>query len=72
MTEIERRQARIRRIREQLNTTRQHLQETDMETTSPYARYHIGKTQNQPEHIIGFVQKHIEDPAVKVSYKFSS
>lgn len=68
MTRIERRQARIRRIRERLNTNRNASAETVMGTlsSSPDARYHIGKTQNQPEHIIAFVQRHTEDPAVKV------
>lgn len=66
MTQIERRQARIRHIRERLNAAGTPA-ETDAGASSPTARYHVGKTQNQPEHIIAFVQKNAGDPAVKVN-----
>lgn len=79
ITQIERRQARIRRIRTRLDLDRSAKPVFEAETgTSSNDRYHIGKTQNHPENIISFVQKHTGDPAVKVSlllllsYPFSS
>lgn len=67
MTQIERRQARIRRIRERLDTNGKSDTAAEAEAaTSPDARYHIGKTQNEPEHLISFVQKNAGDPALKV------
>lgn len=69
MTQIERRQARIRRICERLNTNSKSKTTADPETAmSPEARYHIGKTQNEPEHLVHFVQKNTGDPAVKVNF----
>lgn len=71
MTQIERRQARIRRIREQLNSSTNPKAAVDVEaTTPPNARYHIGKSQNEPEHITAFIQKNAGDPAVKVKPNF--
>lgn len=78
MTQIERRQARIRRIRDHLDRTRaarsdhaesgaEQLDETENSGIDPATRYHIGKTQNNPEHIVLFIQKSEKDPAVKVS-----
>lgn len=75
ITQIERRQARIRRIRRQLEQTRaagdqEHsTTEPDSQTSTfdAEARYHIGKTQNNPENVISFVQKNQQDPAIKVS-----
>lgn len=70
MTQIERRQARIRRIREQLNIKGNSTIEANVGMSSspdPNVRYHIGKTQNQPEHIIAFVQNNAGDPAIKVN-----
>lgn len=76
MTQIERRQARIRRIRSYLEQTHaqavEHHDDSDLEPDAqtsmfePKARYHIGKSQNNPEHIIPFVQKNERDPAIKV------
>lgn len=68
MTQIERRQARIRRIRERLSAGTKHQAAVDIDSaTSPNARYHIGKSQNEPEHLIAFVQNNAGDPAVKVN-----
>lgn len=77
MTQIERRQARIRRIRSYLEQNHAqavgHHDDSDLEPNvqtsmfEPKARYHIGKNQNDPEHIISFVQKNERDPAIKVS-----
>lgn len=73
MTQIERRQARIRRIRAQLDTEGNPKIVLEVETgTSSDNRYHIGKTQNQPEHIISFIQQNTGDPAIKVSCCFSN
>lgn len=65
MTQIERRQARIRRIRQRLNKTVK-LPDPQESISRPDARYVIGKTQNHPENILLFNQRHAEDPAVKV------
>lgn len=77
ITQIERRQARIRRIRSHLNHDRDtksdeesdvaRLSEAETPWVDPAVRYHIGKTQNNPEHITSFIQKNERDPAIKVS-----
>jgi len=66
LSKIERRQSRIRRIREK---TQQPPLQTDAEDTltDPKARYNIGKTQNSPVHLPTFLQKNDGDPAIKVS-----
>jgi hypothetical protein len=66
MTQIERRQARIRHIR------RVHQAGNVLDTgydvaSSPDVRYHVGGTQNHPIQIPLFLQKHAGDPAIKVS-----
>lgn len=66
MTQIERRQARIRRIRKKLATNGETLPLEPNIATSPSARYHVGATQNQPVHIMTFVYTNSHDPAVKV------
>lgn len=66
MTQIERRQARIRRIREHLQKNGDPYPVEPDTPKSLDSRYHIGKTQNHPEHILSFVQKNVADPAVKV------
>jgi hypothetical protein len=35
--------------------------------TSPEARFHVRKSQNYPENIPLFLQRHLGDPAIKVS-----
>jgi hypothetical protein len=65
MTQIERRQARIRRIRAQNFASKKAEKETV--AVAPHLHHCIGKSQNEPEHIGLFVQKHSGDPAVKVS-----
>lgn len=75
MTQIERRQARIRRIRNYLShnqtdeeSAARNLSEfADVPILDTSARYQIGKTQNNPEHILSFIQKNERDPAIKVS-----
>ena len=64
MTRIERRQNRIRRIREQHSKAKDFA---DDEGAGPPEVHHvIGKSQNLPEAIPLFLQKHAGDPAVKV------
>lgn len=77
MTQIERRQARIRRIRNQLERDRAAqveeqssvglLPELEAASLDMDARYHIGKTQNNPEQISLFLQKNQRDPVIKVN-----
>lgn len=74
MTQIERRQARIRRIRNHLDNSNAIESEgpgsmCDTETLMHDldVRYHIGKSQNNPEHIILFLQNNQRDPAIKAS-----
>lgn len=43
------------------------LSDADISACDPTVRYHIGKTQNHPEHIISFIEKNQRDPAIKVS-----
>lgn len=70
MTQIERRQARIRRIYERLGESRETRDEEN--ACTPDVHHHIGKSQNYPEHIGLFLQQHAGDPAVKVkSYLMS-
>ena len=64
MTRIERRQTRIRRIREQYKRSGKTAQE-DV-SSQPDVHHNIGKSQNFPESISLFLRKHTDDPAVKV------
>lgn len=68
MTQIERRQARIHRIRKRLESKGELGNSTVQAdiATSPDARYHLGKTQNQPVQIMSFMYQNSGDPAVKV------
>ena len=66
LTQIERRQARIRSIRQRLSKN-QISDALDSILSHPGARYHVGKTHDWPEKITQFLQKHMEDPAIKVS-----
>ena len=65
LTQIERRQARIRRIREELLTANKLPQETL--ASDPEVPYNIGKSQNYPVDLTPFLQAHPDDPATKVS-----
>lgn len=71
---IERRQARIRRIRQKLNNSGNDVQKTFIHEKSPGAEatvaatYHIGKTQNHPLDIGILARKNYLDPAAKVEY----
>jgi hypothetical protein len=64
ITRIERRQSRIRRIE-----TRQQespVIEDEQVDSCPEGHYAIGKNQNMPLDLTGFVQRYSGDPAVKV------
>jgi len=69
LTQIERRQYRIRAIREKYKNSSARL-ETEVVDRNPEAHHQIGKSQNFPEHIGMFLQKHDKDPATKVSISF--
>jgi hypothetical protein len=63
MTRIERRQARIRRIKHKLLPTR--AQTEDVAAVLD-VHHHIGKSQNRHEHIGTFLRANEGDPAIKV------
>lgn len=65
MTRIERREARIRRIRAKLYNGKKHANEAPV-AQGPEAHHHIGTSQNLYEHIGSFLRKNLGDPAVKV------
>jgi hypothetical protein len=65
MTQIERRQARLRRIRTRYQLAGKSLDE-DVATT-PEAHHCIGTSQNHPENVTIFIQNHKGDPAIKVT-----
>jgi len=67
MTQIERRQTRIRRIKHKLSL--KNAQEEDVATV-PDAHHHIGKSQNRHEHIGTFLRENKGDPAIKVHIIF--
>ena len=62
LASIERRQARIRRIR----ARRDALEKEDPTPNTPEQHHVIGKSQNFPEDITTFVRKNSDDPAAKV------
>jgi hypothetical protein len=63
MTQIERRQARIRRIKYKLSSTRAPAEDV---ATDPDVHYHIGSSQSRYEHIGTFLRRTEGDPATKV------
>lgn len=67
---IERRQARIRRIRQKLveSTKNQEVLIHEKGPESAALDYHIGKTQNHPLDLGTFAQQAGTDPAAKVFY----
>jgi hypothetical protein len=64
LAQIERRQARIRRIRDRHKTANQP--DAEIPPGMPNVHHVIGKSQNQPESIPTFLQKHAGDPAISV------
>jgi hypothetical protein len=67
MTQIERRQARIRRIKHRFTSHRADVEHVGM---APDAHFHIGSSQNRSEHIPSFLHAHERDPAIQVSAFF--
>jgi len=63
LTQIERRQARICRIKQNLSTRSHYSEEV---SKSPDVHHHIGIHENYYEHIGTFLRTHSADPAVKV------
>lgn len=64
LTQIERRQTRIRRIKEKIHSqTGVHSEDA---STTPDVHYHIGLSENHFEHLGTFLRAHSGDPAVKV------
>jgi hypothetical protein len=64
LVQIERRQARIHRIRVQLVSAKRSPPETV--ASDPDVPYNIGKFQNCPVDLTQFVQMHADDPATQV------
>lgn len=71
--EIERRQARIRHIRQRLDSIGNKIKILTNEKgpVSSNCRYHIGKTQNHPVNLAILSQDHMGDPAAKVYNSFN-
>jgi hypothetical protein len=64
LAHIERRQARIRRIRQKLAKS---LRNVEAVSKNPDVKYCIGKDEKHPHDIGTFLRSHAGDPAVKVS-----
>jgi hypothetical protein len=64
VAQIERRQARLRRIQSRLPV--HVLNRRERVVGSPSAHHHIGCSQNNYEHIGTFLHKHAGDPAIQV------
>lgn len=69
LTQIERRQARIRCIKHKLNLPPGNTQDkAQMITEHPEQHHHIGKSEHIYEDIGVFLCTHQDDPAIKVTY----
>lgn len=66
LTRIERRQARICRIRARIMQDRDSACESEQVPNTPQQHHHIGLGQNRWEHIGTFLCRHAGDPAVQV------
>ena len=66
LSKIERRERRIREIREKLHRSRPQGDFEDIDN-DPKAQYNMGKSQNSPVHIPSFLAKNSDDPAIAVS-----
>ncbi|KJA18100.1 hypothetical protein HYPSUDRAFT_145489 [Hypholoma sublateritium FD-334 SS-4] len=62
---IERRQARIRRIRQKLSSRAREIFVHEKAPESSATSYHIGKTQNHPLDLVIFARDYCRDPAAK-------
>ncbi len=70
LSHIERRQARIRRIRQKLNDNGkiQNILTPEKSLDSPNTSYHIGKTQNHPVDLRTITRQAEDDFAAKVTF----
>jgi hypothetical protein len=68
LSQIERRQARIRRIRQRINEIRKIDLQPDKRPDSSAIRYHIGKSQNNPIILGSFLRENRSDPALQVCF----
>lgn len=69
LVQIERRQARLRRIHQRFSTGNKPLQESRGSRSNdvdPAVHHHIGVGENKPIHIGRFCQEHADDPAAMV------
>ena len=69
LAQIERREARLRRIRARLSKGSDNAGEAVGNT--PHEHHHIRVSQKQSEHLGTFLRDHSEDPAIKVSIQES-
>lgn len=63
---IERRHARIRRIRQSFDRRHKLGKVTNDTACTPEGHHHIGMSQNQPVELGAFLRKNSGDPAIKV------
>lgn len=71
LAQIERRQARIRRIRKKLTESSLSVNcEPEQSNCDAPLHHHIGLSENHPQHIGSFIRAHLDDPATKVSQCF--
>ena len=63
---IERRQARIRRIRQRLNALQSGAADREVILNNPEAHHHIGISEKIPVHFRSFFRSFAGDPAIKV------
>jgi hypothetical protein len=66
LAQIERREARIRRIREKTSAVGNPVDREEYHPGAPNVHHVIGKSQARPENILLFLRKHAGDPAVVV------
>jgi hypothetical protein len=71
LAQIERRQARIRHIRQKLAKSSAHTTENRPVPDNPEAHHHIGVDENHPQRFGLFLQSHSGDPALTVSFSQS-
>lgn len=65
MAQIERRQACLRKMRSKLGKPKNPAIH-DSVALDPQSHHHIGKSENEPEHIGTFLKMHQGDPAIMV------
>jgi hypothetical protein len=66
LAQIERREARIRRIREKISAVGNSVDHEEYHPGTPNAHHIIGKSQARPENIFLFQRNHAGDPAAAV------